>query len=368
MKKIAIYLIVATPLLMAACNKDGRVTGVKIEPREVVLSLGESMVLTATVIPENADEQTVYWSTSYSDLVTVDDNGRITCIRGDWEEYSSWYKFGYVRIYALNKESAHEDECRVWFVDGGTLKLSETILTMSVGDKNPLTASVLERVNPFEIWNSNAPVTWSSNAPHIATVDPLTGEVTAVASGTATISAITQDGGRTATCTILVGAEILLSEDFENGFGTSLTGWTFDNRSFYNRWHVGTATANSGNQSCYISNNNSDNQYSLNRESNVRFYRELNIVSTAENPVIVSFYWKVQLWSSSDYAAFFVNGIEGFDAVILGESSTWQRREITLPTMSGTIQFGFEWNNNADYRYTDTAQGVAIDNIVVYRR
>ena len=267
----------------------------------------------------------------------------------------------------MTKESLHEDECRVWFVPSGTFNLSETMLQMYVGGKHTLSATILERIP------SNQTVTWSSNAPHIATVDAATGEVTAVARGTAIITAATQDGGRTASCTVLVAAEILLSEDFENGFGTLLTGWTFVNGYYTNRWHIGTATARSGNQSCYISNNNSDNRYSVNSESEVRFYCELDIVSTAESPVIISFDWKVQLnsYSSSDYdvLAFFVDGITGYDGVKLGNSSTWQRREIILPTMSGTIQVGFIWYN--EQRYTSssyTAPGAAVDNILIYRR
>ena len=366
-------MMASAMFLMAACKED-RVTGVSIEPREVVLSLGESMVLTATVTPDNAKEQTVYWFTSSPDFVTVDDNGRITCIR-DWEyiRYSDYYDnyYDYVSIYAMTKESQFEDECRVWFVSDKNLKLSKSILSMSVGGKQTLTATLFDRIP------SNQTVTWSSNTPQTATVNAATGEVTAVARGIAIITAATQDGGRTASCTVLVDTDILLSEDFETGYGTMLTRWTFDNGSYTNRWHVGTATENGGNQSCYISNNNSNNRYSGNSECNVRFFRELNIVSTAENPVIISFDWKVQLIEqlfdnssrSNDRLTFFIEDDNGMnETAILTNSYAWQRSEITLPSMSGTIRVGFRWYNAPRNNSSLTAPGAAIDNILIYRR
>ena len=360
MKNIALYTITAVALLMAACT-DGWVTGVKIEPDEVMLSVGESLDLTATITPKNAKEKTVYWFTSDPERVTVDKNGRITCV-------AEWTDGTYVSIGARTKEGANWAFCYVRFVPGGTLKLSENILIMSVGEKHTLTAYMLELFPTYQN------ITWSSSAPQIASVNAATGEVTAIANGTTTIIATTQDGGRTATCTILVDAEILLSEDFEVGFGTSLAGWTFENGAFSNRWHVGAATARSGNQSCYISNNNSDNRYG-NNSSNVRFYRELNVVSTSANPVIVSFDWKAELLSNdrtNDYleVSILSDGELLFTPMLFRHSPSWQRREIVLPAMSGTIRVVFFWTNQSySPSYNETVPaGAAIDNIVIYRR
>ena len=80
MKNIALYLMVFAASLMCACGEY--VDGVIIAPGEVTLSVGESIVLTATVTPKNAREQTVYWFTSDPARVTVDENGRITCVTG----------------------------------------------------------------------------------------------------------------------------------------------------------------------------------------------------------------------------------------------------------------------------------------------
>ena len=101
-------------------------------------------------------------------------------------------------------------------VDGGTLdeslkdslgdsvtyivrgvSLDRSALTLIEGGTAQLTATV----EPIDATNQN--VTWSSSAPGVATVDA-SGNVTAVAEGTATITATTDDGGKTATCTVTV--------------------------------------------------------------------------------------------------------------------------------------------------------------------
>lgn len=101
-------------------------------------------------------------------------------------------------------------------VDGGTLddsiknslgdsvtyvvrgvSLDRGALTLAEGGTAQLTATV----EPIDATNKN--VTWASSAPDVATVDA-NGNVTAVAEGTATITATTDDGGKTATCTVTV--------------------------------------------------------------------------------------------------------------------------------------------------------------------
>ena len=82
-------------------------------------------------------------------------------------------------------------------VTGVTLNKTSTELT--VGQSETLTATI----TPDNTTNKN--VTWSSNAPGVATVDS-SGNVTAVAPGTATITVTTEDGNKTATCVVTVTA------------------------------------------------------------------------------------------------------------------------------------------------------------------
>ena len=101
-------------------------------------------------------------------------------------------------------------------VDGGTLTQNGTVtgdiiykvtgvslstdsLTLEEGGTANLTATI----TPANATNQN--VTWSSNAPSVATVSS-SGNVTAVAPGTATITVTTEDGNKTATCAVTVAA------------------------------------------------------------------------------------------------------------------------------------------------------------------
>lgn len=70
-------------------------------------------------------------------------------------------------------------------------------LALTEGDSSMLTATVA----PDNATNKT--VTWTSSNPAVATVDA-NGKITAVAAGTATITATTEDGGKTATCAVTV--------------------------------------------------------------------------------------------------------------------------------------------------------------------
>ena len=100
-------------------------------------------------------------------------------------------------------------------VDGGTLtgdvtgtviykvtdvSLDKSTLSLIEGENEQLIATV-EPSNA-----TNKTVTWSSSAESVATVDN-SGKVTAVGAGTAQITVTTEDGNKTATCTVTVTAK-----------------------------------------------------------------------------------------------------------------------------------------------------------------
>ena len=125
----------------------------------------------------------------------------------------------------------------VYKVTGVTL--SETTLTLEVGD----TATLAATVTPTNATNQN--VTWESSNPSVATVDE-SGKVTAVASGEATITVTTADGSKTANCDVTVNAattittqpqSVSVTEGQSATFGVTATG---DNLCY--QWQI-----NSGN-------------------------------------------------------------------------------------------------------------------------
>lgn len=78
-----------------------------------------------------------------------------------------------------------------------SVSLDVTTLSLVKGDTESLTATV----SPAKATNKK--VTWSSSDKSVATVDD-SGKVTAVASGTSTITVTTEDGAKTATCVVTV--------------------------------------------------------------------------------------------------------------------------------------------------------------------
>ena len=94
-------------------------------------------------------------------------------------------------------------------VPATSVTLSETAVELPQGETLQLTATVL----PEDATVTT--VTWSSSDPAVATVDA-NGLVTAVAPGTATVTAATTDGsGLTASCTVTVPEPLVLPETIE---------------------------------------------------------------------------------------------------------------------------------------------------------
>jgi len=83
-----------------------------------------------------------------------------------------------------------------------SVSLDETELFLAVGDSRQLTASVLPKDA------SDNTVSWETSSPGVASVDK-SGKVTAVSTGTATITATTKDGSKTATCIVTVSLSVV---------------------------------------------------------------------------------------------------------------------------------------------------------------
>lgn len=83
MKKIAVLLISTALAALASCKKEDTVpadipvTGVELDITELGLEIGKTATLTANVLPENATDKNVIWSSSAPETVSVDENGMI---------------------------------------------------------------------------------------------------------------------------------------------------------------------------------------------------------------------------------------------------------------------------------------------------
>ena len=110
--------------------------------------------------------------------------------------------------YDVNVEVEDEDGSSAWYKSENVKLAPATVavtgvtvapatLTLEVGQTGALTATVAPATA------TNKAVTWTSSAPAIATVDA-SGTVKGIATGTATITVKTADGGKTATCAVTV--------------------------------------------------------------------------------------------------------------------------------------------------------------------
>ena len=61
-------------------NIAAAVTGVQLNKTETNLTAGSTETLTATVSPDNAANKNVTWSSSNTDVATVDENGKVTAV------------------------------------------------------------------------------------------------------------------------------------------------------------------------------------------------------------------------------------------------------------------------------------------------
>ena len=159
------------------------VTSVSLNKNQLKLVPGDSETLTATVSPSNADDKTVTWSTSNENVAMVDNNGKVTAVNA-----------GTATITVTTNEGSHTDNCEVIVaVPVSSVSLNKTELTLEAGKSETLTA-VLMPENA-----SNKSVSWASSDESIVIVDE-NGTVTAVKSGTASITVTCIDGGYTDTC------------------------------------------------------------------------------------------------------------------------------------------------------------------------
>ena len=170
------------------------VTGVVLNKTSISIPIGEDETLAAKVLPENATNQNVTWSCKNPEIASVDANGKVTGI-----------KAGMTIVTVTTEDGGKTADCRVnvseRHISVMGVELNKTEFIFQVGDSETLVASI----KPENA--SNKKVTWVSDKPEIATVDA-NGKVTGVKAGVATITVTTDDGGKTATCKVLVSSRV----------------------------------------------------------------------------------------------------------------------------------------------------------------
>ena len=179
-------LLVATVLLSTSfwsCSKNEEpeptppavtVTGVTLNKTDLMLEIGGSETLTATVAPADATNKNVTWKSSNTAVATVDDNGKVTGVAA-----------GEATITVTTEDGGKTATCKVSVLPS-VKKVTVEPATLTLGKKKSYTLKATVEVSGS---GTDTGVTWTSSDTTIATVDA-TGKVTATDKvGTVTITA-----------------------------------------------------------------------------------------------------------------------------------------------------------------------------------
>ena len=100
----------STKVVVTEADKEIKVNGLKLNKTKLALSYGHSYKLQATVLPENATDKTVLWSSSNPKLAIVDKNGKVTLKKGI---------SGIVYITATTKDGNYEKSVKLRVMPNG---------------------------------------------------------------------------------------------------------------------------------------------------------------------------------------------------------------------------------------------------------
>jgi len=172
------------------------VESVSLDKSSLEMSIGDTYEFVTRILPQNATNKELIWSSSDSSVVSVD-NGLINALNEGKATITVKSKDGYksssAEITVVKKSPV---------VHVTSVSFNETTLDLLTGDHSTLSATVL----PSNA--SDKSVNWSSSNESVATVNNK-GKITAVSAGQAIITVTTTDGGLTASCTVNITQKII---------------------------------------------------------------------------------------------------------------------------------------------------------------
>lgn len=174
------------------------VEAIQITPETLLVEIGKTAQLTATVLPENATDKSITWESSDETLLTVTDTGLVTALAIGSATVTVRATNGVLKTCPVTVTPKYEAVTRV--------ELNQSALSLTVGETVQLTAVV----TPENATNKT--LAWSSSAPEIAAVSE--GAVTALSVGDARIQAASADGP-SAECSVTVLPVLVESIAFE---------------------------------------------------------------------------------------------------------------------------------------------------------
>ncbi|MFC5703587.1 Ig-like domain-containing protein [Cohnella faecalis] len=165
------------------------VTGVTLSAKSLTVKAGgPDQTLVANVLPVDASDKIVTWTSSNTSIATVDADGIVHAVAP-----------GTATITATTKDGAKTSKTTVTVpINVSGVSLDKSDLTLAVGSKG---VTVKATIAPLKAADKS--IIWTSSDTSIATVSK-TGLVSPVAEGSATVTAATYDGGFKATVNVKV--------------------------------------------------------------------------------------------------------------------------------------------------------------------
>ena len=192
-KDMAKYLLIVimSSFVLTSCQKDIDVTSVTLDKTTLELTIGGTAVLNATVLPSDATDKTVVWTSSNPSVATVSE-GRVTAVSAGTAT---------ITATAGGKTATCTVAVETPIVVVTSVTLDNQTLDLNIGESSTLVATVA----PANATDKT--VTWTTSDATVATVN--NGVVSALAEGTATITATS--GTQTATCDVTVSSSVAIN-------------------------------------------------------------------------------------------------------------------------------------------------------------
>ena len=188
------------------------VTSISLDRVSAAILVGQKLKLNATVLPANATNKNVTWSSSATQIATVDTNGNITAKVPGTAIISAKTVDGgkiataSIKVNPIPVTGVKLNKVNLEIYKGATSALSPTITPANATYKS---------------------VTWATSNSKVATV--VGGKVKGVGHGVVTITVTTTDGKKKATCKVVVVAKLKKAK----------TGWV---KASYTNEYTGPAT------------------------------------------------------------------------------------------------------------------------------
>ncbi len=169
------------PLEIVLDSSPATVSGVELNKSEIELSVNETEALTATVLPEDAPDKTVSWSSSNNDVATVSSTGVVTAVSA-----------GTAVITVTTNTGGKTATCVVTVKEDApvitySLAIDPTSAEIKYGETQAFTLTLTTTTNGEAATQTVTGATWASSDENVATV--ANGTATGTGAGSATITA-----------------------------------------------------------------------------------------------------------------------------------------------------------------------------------